>query len=99
MKKNTFCINYDIPVVQLDKHVLGKRVRECRKMRGLSQEELGLAINSDQNSIYLIESGNCFLSLTKLIRICNALEYPVDVILQGYVTTTSDHPASATVDE
>ena len=77
MKKNTFCINYDNPVVQLDKHVLGKRVRDCRKMRGLCQEELGLAINSDQKSIYLIESGKWLLSLTKLIRICNALEYPV----------------------
>ena len=89
MKKKTFRINYDAPIVELDSHILGMRVRECRKMRGISQEELGLSINSSQNSIYRIESGKNLASLYMLIRICNALEFPIEVILKGYVITSS----------
>lgn len=89
-----FEIDYDAPLVVLDKHVLGKRVRECRKARGLTQEELGIAIDSSQNEIHRIESGKYLLSLYMLIRICNALEYPVDVILRGYVQTTASSAAS-----
>ena len=89
MKKKTFRIDYDAPIVELDSHILGKRVRECRKMRGITQEELGLAINSSQNNIYRIESGKYLLSLQMMIRICNALELPVDVILKGYVIVHS----------
>ncbi len=44
------------------KKLLGKRVKELRKQKGFSQEELSELANIDQRSISHIECGNVFPS-------------------------------------
>lgn len=55
------------------KKLLGKRIKELRKYKGLSQEELAEQVNVDQRNISNIECGVTFPSRS-LIDIANALE-------------------------
>lgn len=55
------------------KKLLGKRIKELRKYKGLSQEELAELVNVDQRNISNIECGVTFPSRS-LIDIANALE-------------------------
>ncbi len=80
----SYKIDYDIPVVVLDGKTIGKRIREWRKARGVSQEELGNAINSCQNSIHRVETGKRLASLDMLVRISNALDVSLDELLKDY---------------
>ena len=55
------------------KYLLGKRIKELRKIRGLSQQELAENSNIDQRSLSHIECGNTFPSKA-LLDIANALD-------------------------
>ena len=53
---------------------LGKRIKELRKIKGFSQEKFAEAIDIATNSLSLIETGNGFMTLATLDRMCEALE-------------------------
>ena len=53
---------------------LGKRIKELRKSKGFSQEKFAEAIDIATNSLSLIETGNGFMTLATLDRMCKALE-------------------------
>ena len=53
---------------------LGKRIKELRKIKGFSQEKFAEAIDIATNSLSLIETGNGFMTLATLDRMCKALE-------------------------
>lgn len=57
-----------------NKKKLGKRIKELRKQKGLTQEKLAELINMEQNSISIIESGRNFPTLATLEKIANILE-------------------------
>jgi len=52
----------------------GKRVREVRKMKGISQEELSFETEFDRTYISFIERGQRNPSLTTIYKIAEALE-------------------------
>ena len=54
------------------KKLLGKRIKELRKQKGLSQEQLAESTNIDTRSISHIECGDTFPSKS-LLDIANAL--------------------------
>ena len=56
------------------KTLLGLRIKELRKNKGLSQEKLAEKINISQNALSFIETGENFLSSDTLEKIINALE-------------------------
>lgn len=56
-----------------NKKKLGKRIKELRKQKGLTQEKLAEFINMEQNSISIIESGRNFPTLATLEKIANIL--------------------------
>ena len=56
-----------------NKKKLGKRIKELRKQKGLTQEKLAELINMEQNSISIIESGRNFPTLATLEKIANIL--------------------------
>ena len=56
-----------------NKKKLGKRIKELRKQKGLTQEQLAEFINMEQNSISIIESGRNFPTLVTLEKIANIL--------------------------
>ena len=58
----------------MNKILLGKRLRELRKRKGFTQEQLAELINMEQNSISVIESGRNFPTLGTLEKIAQILE-------------------------
>lgn len=55
------------------KELLGRRIKELRKMRGLSQEELSEKVDIDPKHLSRIEVGRGFPSLDTLEKIAKAL--------------------------
>jgi transcriptional regulator with XRE-family HTH domain len=53
-------------------------VKALRRVRGLSQEELGLRINADQAYISRIEAGRQNPTLESLAELAQALDAPID---------------------
>lgn len=62
--------------------VLGKRIRELRISKGLSQAKLGIRIYKDQQSIHKIETGKFNPSYIYLLEICEGLEISIDELLK-----------------
>jgi len=56
------------------KELLGRRVKELRKLRGLSQEDLSEMVDIDPKHLSRIEVGRSFPSLDTLERLANALK-------------------------
>ena len=55
----------------------GKHLRKVREEKGISQEKLGLSIDSYQSTIIRIEQGKSNPKLTTLIAIAKALKVPL----------------------
>ncbi len=60
---------------------LGKRIRECRKARGYSVKKLSEISGVSDSHINNIESANVRGSAEALVRIANALDTSVDMLL------------------
>lgn len=56
------------------KKLLGVRIKELRKIRGLSQEQLSGKIDIDPKHLSRIESGRSFPSFDTLEKLANALK-------------------------
>lgn len=55
------------------KELLGVRIKELRKIRGLTQDQLSGIINIDPKHLSRIEVGRSFPSFDTLCRLANAL--------------------------
>ena len=58
--------------MQLKKNI-GKRIKELRKKRGLSQEQLAELVGIEQNTLSYIETGANFCSAETLEKLIDAL--------------------------
>ena len=56
------------------KLLLGKRIKELRKERNLTQEELAEKMNIDQRNLSKIECGNNFITAETLSKILKTLD-------------------------
>lgn len=56
------------------KKCIGKRIKELRKLRHLSQEQLAEKIDINQNALSYIETGENFFSAETLEKLINALQ-------------------------
>ncbi len=61
----------------------GERVRELRKLQGLSQEALALACGLDRTYIGGVERGERNISLLNIYKIAVALGVPAKELLNG----------------
>lgn len=61
--------------------MIGKRVKELRIEKGLSQQELGLAIGVTKVSICGYENGTRIPTLDNLIKLAEVLETTTDYLL------------------
>ncbi len=68
----------------------GKRLRELRRDRELSQEELGFRADLDRNYIGGIERGERNPSLVNICRIAGALGVEVTELLDGVPAIARD---------
>ncbi len=62
----------------MDKHILGKQIKQLRLERGLSQEQLSEMIYISPRQMCLIENGNSYPSLDTFIRIAEVLGIDVN---------------------
>jgi transcriptional regulator with XRE-family HTH domain len=69
--------------MNLNFKVIGKRVKEFRKSKKLSQEILAEMCNLSTSYISRIESGKKKASLKSLVKIGNILEIPTNILLNG----------------
>ena len=56
---------------------LGARIKELRKSKNITQEELVEVIGSDTNNLSRIENGKKFMSADKLSKIADALKVDI----------------------
>lgn len=57
-----------------NKKKLGKRIKELRKQKGYTQEQVAEMIELEQNTISVIESGRNFPTLVTLEKIASVLQ-------------------------
>jgi len=60
----------------------GKRVREIRKKKGLSQEELAYKADLHRTYIGMIERAEKNITLINIEKIANALEVDLKILLE-----------------
>lgn len=60
---------------------LGKRIREIRKSKGLSQAKLGVKILKDQQSIHKVETGEFNPTYMYLLEIAQGLDMTISEML------------------
>ena len=68
---------------------IGRRIKEVRVFRGISQMELAELADLSVSYISYIETASKKASLTSLVRIANVLGITVDVLLSGNQTKDS----------
>ncbi len=64
--------------------LIGRRIRECRARKNMSQLELAERAELSATYIGFIENARKHPGLASLIRIANALDTTVDILLTGY---------------
>lgn len=75
---------------ELDFAFIGKRIREVRSSKHLTQEYLAETTGVNVSHISNIELNKVKVSLTLLVQICNALQISMDYLLENeYHTPTS----------
>ena len=62
----------------------GQRVRELRKLKKLSQEELADIAELDRTYIGSVERGRRNISLVNILKIANALEVKPSLLLESF---------------
>lgn len=61
---------------------LGSKVRDRRIELGISQKELGLRCNKDQQAINRLETGGINPSYIQLLEVCTGLNLTIDELLK-----------------
>ena len=61
----------------------GKRIRQARKARDMSQESLALAADLDRSYIGGVERGERNIAVVNLGKIASALDMPMNELLRG----------------
>lgn len=78
---------------ELDYGRMGMRIRQIRKAKGWSQDELAKKCGISMSFLGHIERGTRIMSLETFVSICGALEVDADELLWGEV-----HPSDAVLD-
>lgn len=68
---------------------IGKRLKEIRISKGLTQEYVANIADVNTSHISNIENNRTKISLTTLVQICNALGVTIDYVLRDEYSDTS----------
>ena len=63
-----------------NREYIGKRIAEIRQAKGLSIRQLAEACGVNFANIYKIENGKYNVSIDILGKICEALDYRIDIV-------------------
>lgn len=73
---------------ELDFEYIGKRLREIRVSKGLTQEYVANCADVNTSHISNIENNRVKVSLPTLVHMCNALDVTVDYVLHNEYTNS-----------
>ena len=65
-------------MMKLDKEIIGKKIRQKRVEKGLSQEQLSEKIDISPRHMCTIENGNSFPSIETFIKISEILDIDIN---------------------
>lgn len=65
-------------MMNLDKEIIGKKIRQLRIEKGLSQEELSEKIDISPRHMCTIENGNSFPSMETFVKIASILDIDIN---------------------
>ncbi len=82
----------------LDYEIIGKRIREYRNQKGLTQTVLAELAEVEPSNVSHIERAATKVSLPTLVRIANVLEVSLDELLYGNLKKC-DHVSFSQIDE
>lgn len=75
---------------EIDFEKIGRKLKEIRLSKGLTQEYVANAANVNTSHISNIENNRVRISLPTLVYVCNALNVTVDYVLSDeYLDTSS----------
>lgn len=75
----------------LDYKIIGKRLKEARKEKGLTQNELTKELGMSVAFLSRIEKGNAHINLKRLSQICNILDISEGEILNGVANESKNY--------
>ena len=78
----------------MDGKAVGRRIKEAREKRHLTQEELAARIDISPTHVSVIERGTKIPRLDTFVAIANALEVSGDALLLDVVDHAAESPAS-----
>lgn len=65
------------------KSKVGKRIKEIRKKKSISQKDLSFSADLDRSYIASVESGQRNISIVNLEKIANALDVTLSELFKG----------------
>ena len=74
-----------------DYDVIGRRIKQCRLNRNMTQEKLADEINISIAFLSRVERGNSHLNLRRLTQIAEVLKVSPGYLLTGSNTTSKDY--------
>ena len=74
----------------IDPLLIGKRIKEIRKKKKISQMALAEKCDISESHLSYIECGKNKPSLNLIIKIARELEISVDMLLEGYMNTDTN---------
>ena len=75
--------------------MLGGKIKELRKNKGLTQTELGVLVGVHQGAIAMYETNALVPPTRRIIRIANALDVPAADLFACVTTESADLPVPA----
>jgi transcriptional regulator with XRE-family HTH domain len=79
--------------------IIGGKIRNLRRLRGLSQEALGSAIGVQFQQIQKYEQGRARIPASAALRMAEALSVPLDKLFHGAVEGGSQEGAEISLEE
>lgn len=76
--------------MDINKKLIGKRIKHRRELAGLSQEQLAERLNLSTNHISSMECGKSLLTTKRLLVLCDVLGGTPDYYLIGEITPEAD---------
>ena len=65
---------------------VGENIRQARRVRGVSQEELGARVGVSKQMIQKYETGESSISAVRLREVCDALNFTPDALLRRAIS-------------
>lgn len=77
--------------MKVDYEIVGKRLKEARIRKGLTQDMLSEDMDVSIAYLSRIERGNSQINLKRLIQICELLDISVSEVLEGVIPNTKQY--------